>query len=85
VQVTGSNLKGIHTLDTVQKMAHSAASETKMQRLWRRRLSHLSRKSMELLAGGMATGIVFSDTDDEPCTACIKGKYSKVMFKYSQV
>jgi hypothetical protein len=64
-------------------MAHVAASEKKTQRLWHRRLGHLCRKSMKLLAGGMASGIEFSDTDDEPYTACIKGKHSKVGFRSS--
>jgi hypothetical protein len=77
VQFTGSNRNGIYKLHMVQNMAHAAASETKMQRLWYRRLGHLCGKSM-------ATGIEFSDTDDEPCAACIKGKHSKAVFKCSK-
>jgi hypothetical protein len=80
VQVIGSNLNGIYKLDTVQKMAHAAASEKKMQRLQYRRLCHLCRKSIKLLAG-MTTGTEFSDIDDEPCTAFIKVKHSMAVFK----
>jgi hypothetical protein len=42
-----------------RKVAHVAAAETEVQRLWNRRLGHLYKKSMELLAGGMATAIEF--------------------------
>jgi hypothetical protein len=40
-------------------------------------LGHLGNKSVKVLSGGMATGILveFSDTYNEPCTACIKGKH----------
>jgi hypothetical protein len=81
VQVTG-----IYKLDMDQEMAHVAASEKKTQCLWHRRLlvDHLCRKSMKFLAGGVATGIEFSDTDREPRAACIKDKHSTVVFKPSR-
>jgi hypothetical protein len=43
-------------------------------RLWQRSLGHLYKKSKKILAGGMASGIVFSDTDDEPYAASIKSE-----------
>jgi hypothetical protein len=42
-----------------------------------------TQKTIKFLAGGLATGIEFSDTDDV-YTVCIKGKYSKVVFKSSK-
>jgi hypothetical protein len=39
---------------------------------------------MKSLAGDMTTGIEFNDTDDESCTAYIKCKHIKVVFKYNK-
>jgi hypothetical protein len=58
VRVTGSNLNGIYKVDMSQEMVHVAASEKKMQRIWQRRLDQLCRKSMLLLPGGVASGIL---------------------------
>jgi hypothetical protein len=85
MQVTGSNLNGIYKLDMAQEMAHVAATDNKMHRLWQRlRLGHLCRKSMKVVVRGMATVRDFSDTDNEPCTSCTKGKHSKVVSKSSK-
>jgi hypothetical protein len=73
MQVTGSNLNGIYKLDMAQEMDHVAATDKRTHRLWQRlRLRHLCRKSMKVVATGMATGIQLSDTDNEPCTVALK-------------
>lgn len=53
-------------------------------RLWHGRLGHMNRKNMAILAGNPNTGISLSNTNEDPCNVCIRGKQHRQPFKLSK-
>lgn len=50
------------------------------QQIWHKRLGHLNMRSMNLMKNGLVSGMVFDNTNFNPCIACIEGKQTKLPF-----
>lgn len=63
----------------IEKAQTSTANSS--YRLWHRRLGHLGKQSMKMLRDGLATGIVFDDSDvTNDCIPCAQGKMCRKPF-----
>lgn len=87
VVATGFEQNGIYQLSTNNvcknggPSVYSCVSEHSSD-LWHRRLGHLNRKGMQLLAS-MSSGLNKINISSEPCISCIEGKQSRKPFHCS--
>lgn len=83
---TGDHKDGLFPLRQIQRerktlsCVDNKVSVSEDSDIWHRRMGHLNHTSLNKLKDGLASGINFSQRNNEDCKTCAKGKLARLKF-----
>lgn len=83
IMAVASSKGGIYRMEARRETAYATTASISTKDLWHRRLAHLGRQGMRMLANGLVDGIQNFQVSDNKCSICVQGKQSRHPFRNS--